>query len=110
MIFADWSDINELAVAQKQKWAVYVSNGLEDTPEDLEIWDFILQELAAHYGKETQVYFDFTIGLISGGLFFFENEETADDFYRIFEAPLTDSSAVYACLYDNTGKCLTENT
>lgn len=48
--------------------------------------------------------------MVGGGLFFFDTEEKQYAFYRIFEQPLTDSSAIYACTYNASGVCKTENT
>jgi TorA maturation chaperone TorD len=47
---------------------------------------------------------------MDGGLFFFETEELAREFYSMFEQPLTDSSGLYASIYSPTDGCLTENT
>jgi hypothetical protein len=106
MIYKNWSDINSLAVRQQGQWAVYINNGLEfDTDQDQAIWNFVLDNTSSQ-GWPVQ---DRSL-LLLGGLFFFDTELQATDFYRIFEQPLTDSSAIYACLYDSQGACLTENT
>ena len=106
----NWTEINRLAVKQVGKPAVYVSNGLEyDTPNDEEIWKFVMSEVKAIYG-ETDEFYAIISGLVGGSLFFFDTEEEQYRFYRIFEQPLTDSSAVYACTYGADGQCQTENT
>ena len=105
-----WSEIQSLAVKQMGKPAVYVGNGLEyNKPQDDEIWKFIMSEVKAIYG-ETDKFYDIMSGLVSGSMFFFDTEEEQYSFYRIFEQPLTDSSAVYACTYGADGQCQTENT
>ncbi len=107
----NWHEIVGLAVAQKGKPAVYVSNGLEyNKPEDDEIWKFVLEKCKNMFGEETDDYYAVMTHMIGGGLFFFDTEEQQYDFYRIFEQPLTDSSAIYACTYNAAGVCQTENT
>ena len=111
MKICDWSDVYRLAVQQVGKPAVSVRNDLaHDTPEDDEIWDFVLDQMRAIYGNETPQFYDVMSSLVHGGLFFFENEEEQYCFYRVFEQPLTDSSAIYACTYGADGTIETENT
>lgn len=117
--FKQWHDVLGLATKAMGKPSVYVNNGLEfNSPEDDEIWFFIQKELASLYGvdaktctyKECPKFFDMRSNLIQGGLFFFENEKEQYKFYKIFEQPLTDSSAVYACTFSDDGEPETENT
>lgn len=117
--FKQWHDVLGLATKQIGKPSVYINNGLEyNTPEDETIWFFIQSELASLYGvdaktctyRECPEFFDIRSNLIQGGLFFFESEEEQYKFYKIFEQPLTDSSAVYACTFNKNGECETENT
>lgn len=111
MKICQWNETNSLAVKQIGKPAVYVSNGLEyDKPNDDQIWKFVLYEMKSIYGEDTNEFYDVLSGLINGGLFFFDSEEEQYRFYRVFEQPLTDSSAVYACTYASNGECETENT
>lgn len=106
-----WAEINSLAVKQMGKPAVYVGNGLEyDSPKDDEIWKFVMAEVKSICGGETDEFYTVMASLVNGGLFFFDSEEEQDRFYQIFEQPLTDSSAIYACTYNSLGECLTENT
>ena len=106
-----WSEINSLAVKQIGKPAVYVSNVLEyDTPKDDEIWKFVMAEIKSICGDETDEFYTVIASLVCGGLFFFDSEEEQDRFYKIFEQPLTDSSAIYACTYNSLGECERENT
>lgn len=110
MNVCQWNEIQSLAVKQVGKPAVYVGNGLEyDTPQDDEIWKFIVSEVKTIYGGSDKFY-DIMSGLVGGSMFFFDTEEEQHRFYRIFEQPLTDSSAVYACTYGSDGQCQTENT
>ena len=105
-----WSEIQSLAVKQAGKPAVYVGNGLEyNKPQDDEIWKFIMSEVKIIYG-ETDEFYNIMSGLVGGSMFFFDTEEEQYRFYRIFEHPLTDNSAVYACAYTPDGQCQTENT
>lgn len=105
-----WHEIISLAVKQIGKPAVYVSNGLVyNNPTDVEIWKFVQSEVKAMYG-ETKEFYNVMAVLGNGSTFFFDSEEEQYRFYRIFEQPLTDSSAVYACTYNADGVCERENT
>lgn len=105
-----WNEIHSLAVKQMGKPAVYVGNGLDyTTPIDDEIWLFVQSEVKAIYG-ETNEFYDIMSALVGGSMFFFDTREEQYRFYRIFEQPLTDSSAIYACTYAPDGTCQTENT
>ena len=107
----NWAEINSMAVKQMGKPAVYVGNGLEyDTPKDDEIWKFVMAEIKSICGGETDEFYTVMASLVSGGLFFFDSKEEQYRFYKIFEQPLTDSSAIYACTYNSDGTCETENT
>ena len=89
-------------------YSVYVNNGLQFDKSDEHIWYFVQSEIDKLYDKKTAL--DYRSHLIQGGLFFFETEKECYDFYRIFEQELTDSSAIYACTYNPSGECETENT
>ncbi len=103
-----YSEIIKLAVREQNEWAVYVSNGLQFiTESEREIWSFISDEVLKLYPENPELIIHH---LIDGGLFFFPTETAMDSFYRIFDAPLTDSSVVYAATYSPDGECLTENT
>ena len=107
----NWSETVGLAVKQMGKPAVYVGNGLEyDSPKDNEIWNFVIAEMKSICGGETEDFYTAMLNLVSSGLFFFDNEEEQYRFYKIFEQPLTDSSAIYACTYNSDGTCEKENT
>ena len=107
----DWTDITQAAVAHVGKPAVYVRNGLAyDRPKDDAIFAAVREQIKEQYGDVTTEYFDLMTAIIYSGLIFFDTEEEQNRFYRIFEHPLVDSSAIYACTYDRTGKCQTENT
>ena len=106
-----WDGICSLAVRQVGKPAVYVNNGLEHKDEkDDEIWDFIISSVRELYGKDSPRFYSVMGTLTAGGLFFFDSEEEQYEFYRIFEQPLTNSSAVYATTYGADGQGQTENT
>lgn len=116
--FKQWHQILELAVRQAGKPAVYISNNLDwKKKKDEEAWEFVISELASFYGvaidchpTESPEYYNMRTNLTIGGLFFFDNPEEQYKFYRIFEQPLTDSSAIYACTFNVDGECETENT
>jgi hypothetical protein len=106
-----WHEIVGLAVKQVGRPAVYVSNGLDiSNTEDANVWIFVLAQVKKFCGDDTGRFHDMMASLVSCGLFFFGNEKEQREFYRIFESPLTDSSAIYACTYDDQGTCMTENT
>lgn len=105
--YAGWQGANSLAVKQAGRWAVCVSNGLDlEFEKDLVVWTFVLAEAT----KLLPPNDDLPGNLWVGGLFFFDTEAEMDAFYEIFAAPLTDSSAIYACTYNPSGECLAENT
>jgi hypothetical protein len=110
--FAGWTRINELAVKATNRWACYVSNGLDmNNPRDTEIWNFIVEQIKSLCPKDSDIAFSNTMSnLADSGLFFFDTEAELDAFYNIFSQPLTDSSAFYACTYNPKGQCMTENT
>ena len=107
----DWSDINCAAVAHVGKPAVYIANHLSfDTTSEDEILQFVVKSIKEIYGDGTIEFFDIIAAVLHSGLIFFDTEEEQHRFYQIFEQPLTDSSAIYACTYDAYGNCMTENT
>jgi hypothetical protein len=109
--YYNWHEINSLAVKAASMHAVCVGNGLEYvTPEDNEIWRCIQDSMRNIYGDKSSKFYDVMSGLVSGGMFFFVSPDEARRFYQVFELPLVDSSAVYACLYNSDGTCATENT
>jgi hypothetical protein len=111
MKYADWNIVNELATKQVGKFSVYVSNGLQfEDPQEDKIWDFVILELVRLFGNKTPEYYDYVSNVLHGGLFFFDSEDAARNFYKIFEQELTDSSAIYASLICPIRGCLTENT
>jgi hypothetical protein len=108
MKYCNWHEINSLAVKAAGMPAVYVSNGLEYvTPEDNEIWRCIQDSMRNIYGDNTINFYNAMSGLTNDGMFFFVSPDEARRFYQVFELPLVDSSAVYACLYNPDGTCAT---
>jgi len=107
----DWCDMAELATKHMGKFSCYIGNGLSyNNPEEDAIWAFVQEELVKLYGDKTPKFYDYIGNVIQGGLFFFESEYEMMEFYHIFEQPLTDSSALYACTYCPINGCMTENT
>jgi hypothetical protein len=101
-----WEDVVSLAVRQEGRLAVYVNCGLDYSPEtvtvDEAIYEFISTEFVKLYPEQYYSMHDC--------LYFFDTEDEQMKFYNIFTQPLTDSSAVYAATYDESGNCQTENT
>jgi hypothetical protein len=110
-VHLSWNEVHKLAVAHVGKPAVYVSSsGSDDSAEETKVFDFIRSSLNNLYGDGSHETIDYMTAIINGSLIFFDTEEEQNKFYRIFDAEITDSSFVYACTYDKTGQCLTENT
>lgn len=110
MKYADWNVVQDLATRQVGKFSVYVSNQLNFDRTDSHIWDFVLSEIVRLFGDKTPEYFEYLGNLVHGGLFFFESEDAAWNFYHIFNKELTYSSSIYVAIYSPTDGCLTENT
>jgi hypothetical protein len=104
--YESWNSVLSLAVKQVGKRAVYINNGLNYDEHDDGIWNFVLEQVKEKYNDDPGMKGD----LIHGGLFFFDNEEEQYKFYDIFNAPATDSSALYALTFDEHGNSETENT
>lgn len=48
--------------------------------------------------------------VLHGGLFFFDSDEEAREFFDLFNRRPVYASGLYAVLYDSSGSVLTENT
>jgi hypothetical protein len=108
MKFCNRLDTLSLAVKQQSQYAVYVECHLEFDDSGAKIWNFVRSEVEKLQLKNLSCL---VMGdILDGGLFFFDNECEAREFYSIFEQPLTYSSDLYAALYSDDGQCLTENT
>jgi hypothetical protein len=79
---------------------VYIINNLGSSSKDNAVWDHLLSSF------EEKVCMD----LILGGMFFFEDSEEAENFYRVFNYRPAYASNIYAVLFDAAGRILTENT
>ncbi len=107
--FMNWADTNKAAVKQQNQWACYISNGLDlSSKNDRVIYDFVIQQIGNLF-KEKKDFFSTISNITDGGLFFFESSKEMEHFYYIFNRELTYSSAIYACIYNPNGECLTEN-
>ena len=102
-------DIISLAVKTKNKWAVYVANYLVfDYDYDTVAWDYIRDKCIELYPHNNG---NIIVSLISGGLFFFDNETEMDEFFEIFNVrDITYAGGMDAATYNPDGECLTENT
>lgn len=101
--YADWTDINGLAVKQKGMYAVYIANRLEDNA-----YDYIWTRIQA--GCSQFMPIDKVMDIMHGGLFFFKTEKSMLKFFNVFNEKPIYSSAVYAASYDKNGNQLSENT
>lgn len=101
--YASWNSIVSLAVQQKGKHAVYIANHLEyETEKELAVWDVVCKK----FENDQNLLSD----LINGGIFFFEIEQKAKEFFEFFNRGILYASGIYAQLFDETGMCITENT
>lgn len=108
----DWAKVNELAVKQVGKCAVYISNNLPyDTPmniaESENVWKRSVNALQAEYGVDATEYID---AILIGGLCFFDSPTERDIFFSVFMQDGIESSCLFACTYAANGVCLNENT
>jgi hypothetical protein len=101
MKHSNWGGILEMAVRAENKPAVYINNSLKYNSKDQVVWQYVLNEVQDN---------DIRMNLINGGLFFFEDSELSEDFFRIFDSKPAYASGIYAMLFDAAGRCLTENT
>jgi len=105
MKFIVHTEVVSSLVAHESKWAVYITNGLIYGEDDLDAWDFLFEELDRRPTLNTP---EIRGNLEHGGVFFFETEEDATDFYTILcQEPVSD----YICaeLYNPLGHYLSEN-
>jgi hypothetical protein len=107
MIFKNWSNTNELAVQQIGKFAVYVS--ISDC-RDTKIWDTLTQEVKKLFPESDAEARNCLSCLIDGGLFFFDTELEAREFYSKFYSSLRDLSRIFVVLYNSTGKTISDDT
>ena len=106
-----WNEIVSMAVAHAGKPAVWVNNGLEyEDSSDAVIWKFVMDQVRKLYGNSTEEFYSIMNSLVYGGLFLFDTVDEQQRFYSIFDQPLTNSNAVYACTYNSDGVCENENT
>jgi hypothetical protein len=108
----NWDDINSLAVKQMGKRAVYVHCGDPATDEVAvsTAWHSVVNSMKSMCKYGTDDFFNVCAILSNTSLFFFDTKEEQDTFYSAFEHPSVESSAIYACTYDENGVGLTENT
>jgi hypothetical protein len=109
----DWIEVASLAVKAVGKPAVYVANHVDwDEEEDSGVEIFLLNLVDSTYNDPEEVKLRNELRLLvsTGGLVFFDTKEEQYRFYKLFEEGVVESSCVYACTVDETGKCLTENT
>jgi hypothetical protein len=105
----NWNKLDEIACKALNKYGVHIAYGLDDTPEDDKIAEFVCKEVRRLYA-DSATYHNFMSAIVCGGLLTFDTKEEAWAFYKIFEQELTDSSSIYACIYSPTEGCMTENT
>ena len=79
-----------------------------DYDYDTVAWDYIRDKCIELYPHNNG---NIIVSLISGGLFFFDNETEMDEFFEIFNVrDITYAGGMYASTYNPDGECLTENT
>lgn len=101
------NQIISYVISTKGMPAVYVSNNLEYSEystEDDEIWNCLKDRL----NNNTEILS--TIGTTQFGLFFFDLDKEANDFFNKFNEDPVYASGIYATLYDSNGNIIDENT
>lgn len=101
MKYCDWGSMVSLAVIQSAKFGVYINNNLTFQDDDNDIWNYVLERVTDLNTR---------CNLVNGGLFLFDSEIEATDFYRIFESGPVYASGIYALLLNSNGEMVTENT
>jgi hypothetical protein len=102
MKYLTWCEIIKLAVMQSNEFAVYVSSGLDlDNDDDKKTLSVLKENLPEDI---------INTFLLDTGIFLFDSEKEADDFYSKFELEHIYASSIYAALYCPKRGCLTENT
>ncbi len=100
-MYFDNGKLREIAIKQVDKPAVYISNHLTMI-KDADIWSHLINKFKGDS--------ELLLNLMHSGVFFFETEDDALQFFNIFNEPPVYSSAVYAVLYDKFGIPVDENT
>ena len=110
--FIDWNEVNSLATKSAGKFSVFIAGGLwmMDEPKEKEILNAIHNGLANLYGVETPETNNVKFNLMNSGLYLFESDVEAWNFYEIFSKKPVYASVVYASIYSPTEGCLDENT
>lgn len=101
MKYLDQFDIVSSAVKNSNNHAVYISNSLDFSGSGASVWEYVCEKITN---------LNIRSDLLHGGLFLFDTEVEAADFYKIFESGPVYASGIYALLIDNTGEMITENT
>lgn len=101
MKYCDWNSMVSLAAKQSAKFGVYINNSLTYQDDDSDIWNYVLERVTDLNTR---------CNLVNGGLFLFDSEIEAADFYRIFGSGPVYASGIYALLLDSNGEMITENT
>lgn len=117
MKYLQFYEILETACSSIKKPAIYINNGLDITTlSDGALHNRVMNDVKKHHihnGNE-DVLNELLTWIIIGGLFIFEHNtdaEVREFFDTVFDNEETNSSALYASLYDRvTGKCIHENT
>lgn len=105
MEIATNQNIVSMAIAYKKKHAVYVASHIEDF--EGAVWTTFTKLIREKYPVRCE---DMIFNTMMSSIFFFDTEEKALDFYKVFENNIIYASGLYAVLYDPFGNVLTENT
>lgn len=104
MKYLDWNDINELAVKQSGKYAVYISNTLDmGYAEDVKVHERVLDNLKCLCTDNTKEYYDYVGWVIAGGLALFETREQAEKVFEALTYEVQDGTGFYVAMYNPDG-------
>lgn len=103
-------ELREIAVKAEGKFAVYVANNTDfDSESDGQVFDFIYEQVKAKY-QDVTVQSNIIFYVQINGLFLFDTEQEAREFYSIFVQKPVYSSGLYAELISPVDGILDENT
>lgn len=102
MNYIDQGSIVSRAIQYTGLPAVSVTNNLDVTQGyDMSIWRHFCEQVPEP---------DTRSEVLHGGVFFFDSDEEAREFFDLFNHRPVYASGLYAVLYDSSGSVLTENT
>jgi len=99
--YANWNEINRLAVVNKGGYACYVDVGSGE-------FGTLVNEVRKRYPLDDEHHI-WLGAIVEGGLFFFDTKEELDKFYTMFEMSGMSGSGIYTCAYSPDREKIAEN-